>query len=294
MRLKCGCRCVLTSFTPDCRPRCFAFACRFRWQLLQLLVHSLAVVLIPLRLGFRSSFTSTSTFWVVVDCILCLAFTLDTLAGFMTAYYSDGRSNLEADPIRVARHYFMTWGVFDAISALPLAPILELTVDASDAGSGRWALFIVRLISLLRVAKFAAILRQIRVSPRMQRLFRHVNPSQILLFELLLTLLLAWHWIACIFWFLYTQSSPSSASIAYVSNQQPYPLSLHWAISVTTGLGTPIRATNEGQSFYEGLVVCLGIGMQSFFFGTVSLAREDEYSDADSQFEQMPAICTEA
>ena len=88
-------------------------------------------------------------------------------------------------------------------------------------------------------------------------------------------LVLTWHWFACIWWCIVETDEHFGRSAdpqvaADLETRSSYMLAFHWAISVTTGLGAPVHAASTGQSFFEALVVCIGIAMQSFFFGTVA------------------------
>ena len=56
------------------------------------------------------------------------------------------------------------------------------------------------------------------------------------------------------------------------ATRHPYIISLHWAVTVWTGLGAPIRAISSTQSMYESFTVALGVTMQSLVFGTVASA----------------------
>ena len=40
----------------------------------------------------------------------------------------------------------------------------------------------------------------------------HLNPALLRMLELMLTLVLAWHWIGCIWWFLRTNDDPTAVS----------------------------------------------------------------------------------
>ena len=48
--------------------------------------------------------------------------------------------------------------------------------------------------------------------------------------------------------------------------------SVHWAVSVTTSLGVPVKADTAMQSMYESFVVCLGVSLQAYVFGAVASA----------------------
>ena len=93
--------------------------------------------------------------------------------------------------------------------------------------------------------------------------------------RLVALLVLTWHWFACIWWCIVETDEHFGRSAdpqvaADLETRSSYMLAFHWAISVTTGLGAPVHAASTGQSFFEALVVCIGIAMQSFFFGTVA------------------------
>jgi hypothetical protein len=92
--------------------------------------------------------------------------------------------------------------------------------------------------------------------------------------------LLTWHWLACVWFFLASSETSGGIAIdielgstgdtmaASAAARPSYVISFHWAVSVSTGLGAPIRALTQSQSLYESFTVCLGIAMQAFVFGT--------------------------
>ena len=253
----------------------------FRWLLMHLVVDAACVIIVPLRLSFSPWFDDYETFWIGVELLMDVVFCIDTGLNAFTAFYREGGSVLVTEPWRVLWHYVSTWGVIDLASSLPLAPLLLATGNASDATSVIGA----RLLKLVKFAKFASLVRELRTSRELQKLLRSVDPSLLLLGQLLFTVMLTWHILGCLFWFISTYAAAhvsgvreaavgaAAADMAaaaggdafaqVAAGRAPYIISFHWAVSVTTGLGAPVRAISEAQSLYEAFVVCLGIAMQA-------------------------------
>ena len=82
------------------------------------------------------------------------------------------------------RHYWTTWGPFDLLGALPLAPPLLL----AGASPSSPELCAVRLLKLLRVAKLIATVHEVRDSRFVRRALREVDPAIVLLVELVVQL----------------------------------------------------------------------------------------------------------
>ncbi len=256
---------------------------RFRWQLLHIVVLQCAVILVPLRLAFPRAFSQEDV-WIVVELAMDLLFCVDTLMNALTHYKKPFETQYVTDPPRVIQHYLLTWGVPDVVSSLPLAPALLLAGAPPDSRE----LVLARLLKLGRFAKLTVLLRELRSSKRAQKLLEAVDPALVLLGQLLMTIFLFWHWVACIWWFISSQTlhwtGESGASLdaeacvvgdelsCTARDRSPYVIAFHWAVTTSAGLGAPVRALTNAQSLCESATVCLGICIQSVVFGSVASA----------------------
>ena len=271
---------------------------RFRWLLLNLCMLCICVLVIPLRLAYTAWYADSNDAWIALELVLDLFFCVDTLVSAVTSYYKEGRSVLETNPHAVLRHYCMTWALPDLGASLPIAPLL-LATGTPPAG---WAMLVLRLFKLERVAKLIVVVHEVRDSKSMMRAMRSVDPAIVLLVELVVMVLLTWHWLACVWFYIAAvegKGGPLTDELAtlqgdelaaFASARPSYVISFHWAVSVTTGLGAPIRALTGAQSLYESFVVCLGIAMQSFVFGTVASAVGQVDEGARTRMRKLEAI----
>jgi hypothetical protein len=141
-------------------PRCKARR-RFAWQAFHVLALVCCVVLVPLRLGFPSSFDDDDA-WFTAELVVDLVFVVDTLTSAVTPYHREGKTLLVTDPRKILSHYAWSWGVFDVASSLPLAPLLYWSGGAPDPRAA--PLVACRLLKILRFAKLLAVLREMRKS----------------------------------------------------------------------------------------------------------------------------------
>ena len=274
---------------------------RLRWQLANFAALLACAILSPLWIAFADQWLlgPLGTFWLLIELSMDACFCADTCLSAVTSYYREGRSVLESDPRKVFRHYLGTWGVVDLAASLPLAPLLIATgVPASSL-----MVCAVRLLKLERVAKLATVVHDLRRSRAMQRLLRSVDPAHILLAELFSLVLLMWHWLACLWFYISSVNEAAGgtaidldlaaggdATAAQAASRSSYVISFHWVVSVTTGLGAPIRALTQAQSLFESATVCLGIVMQSFVFGTVASAVGQVDEGARARQRKLEAV----
>lgn len=94
--------------------------------------------------------------------------------------------------------------------------------------------------------------------------------------RLLGVLLIIWHWISCIWWSILTideaagMNRPPIIAERVARGMPPYMIALHFAISVSTNLGSTTDALSSGQVVFEVGVSCFGLVLQSLIFGTVA------------------------
>jgi CRP-like cAMP-binding protein len=263
---------------------------RLRWNLLHLVMLIACVFLVPLRLCFAPFVAER--FWLSLELALDFFFLADTASGFFVGYYRDGQSVVERDRRKVAKNYLTQWFCLDIASSLPLAPILLLSTGNFDDPASHLTTTVlgVRLLKLFRCARLAHLVSSLRNSRRMQKLLQSINPSTILITDLVVAVFILWHWLCGVFWFLQLTAESGISPYADISIRHPYVISLHWTVSVTTGLNSPVPAITDAQALYESLVVCLGLAMQSFFFGTVASAVGELDLGAKERSRKLQAV----
>ena len=250
---------------------------RFRWLCFKLAVLLLGSVYPSLRLGFAHQFAEHDLLWTLLELAIDLVLMVDIGLSFVTAFYAEGRTSLEAEQRKVAHHYLTTNFIFDLVAAFPFCIIIYALGD--DAA---W----LRLTRVLRVAHFYRATGRFHSHKLGQRYVRSFSSEMVVLIELLLVVALVWHWVGCIWAFNITtegglkfdpyEQDTHDTAIADDGTELPgYVPAIHWAITVTTGLGAPFRAQSNRQALMEAGTVVVGVAAESLIFGAVSSVVDD-------------------
>jgi hypothetical protein len=91
-----------------------------------------------------------STAWFVIDILILLAFFVDLVLNFITAYYDDD-DNIIVNKKKIAFHYFQTWFFLDLCSIVPITIILD---SSGDVGSLSTLAKLPRLYRLVKMTRF--------------------------------------------------------------------------------------------------------------------------------------------
>lgn len=171
-------------------------------------------------------------------------FLLDVVLNFRTSIHVGGKTITSGS--EVARHYLRTWFLVDFLSAIPM----ELILGFEDPLFGS----VLRLLRLLRVKQLLS----------QQRLFTSLNPTILRLAVFISWVLLAAHWISCIWISLGGCAEETDILRRYLR-------SMYWAFATlgTVGYGDITPVTNM-QTIYAIFVMILGAGMYGYIIGNVA------------------------
>ena len=125
--------------------------------------------------------------FVVFNAVVNTCFILDIFATFRTMIMVEGL--YVRNPHTIARAYIRSpWFALDVLAALPVSLILTAV-----GYSG----------SLARVNQLSRAFRLFKLNFVMRRIEEHmqINPAVVRIFKLFAMLMLMWHWIGCIWWY---------------------------------------------------------------------------------------------
>jgi len=194
-----GCGASTASVLPLLHPESQAL---FVWQCIVNVAVSWVAIVAPLQAAFDEQFEQ-ELLWALANLVVDLIFLADIFVSFRTGFYHDGV--LVMDPERVARKYLRGRFALDVIVCTPYVWFVSGdTFDGDfDYHSGSATLVrIVRLVRLLRVVP-RLLRNDARRVKRTTSLFLDVlrfNPSVARVCQLLLLVLLAAHWVGCLWW----------------------------------------------------------------------------------------------
>jgi len=272
----------------------FESSVRVRWDFMQAIMLFLSVFFIPLMLAHETMVGWSA--WNTVELLVDVFFGLDIIIGACTPFYTDDSLTLISKPKPVIIHYLRTSFLTDILVAFPLGSVLQ--ADGRDSMEQ-----LLRLSQALRVFKALRKARSASKWHRIQRLFGQASSQRASVIKLLLALVLTWHWMACIWWFIITHDGSASlgfhAGIWVVSppvngggngdvssitgTGVAYLISFHWAVSVTTCIGTPpLPVCTPWQAAMESITCAVGVCMQSAFFG----AAAEAYNASNEQLRE--------
>jgi CRP-like cAMP-binding protein len=163
---------------------------RLKWDFMMILLVFYYALAIPVQMAFinEDADLPTTIFEIVATVIFCFDMWVNT----RTAFKEDGI--LQIDPKVIRNAYFQSWFVVDLVSCLPI----ELASGSSEGGSSTFK--VNKLLRLLRVFKLFRVFRLARILQRVEEVTKF-NPSILRLVRLLFFMVLVWHWIACLYWF---------------------------------------------------------------------------------------------
>jgi CRP-like cAMP-binding protein len=118
---------------------------KMRWDAFVGLLTLIAVILVPLRLGFVNYHTVDPT-WLVIDFAIDGSFLIDIITNFRTAY-EDSSGFLVTNWKMIAKRYLMSWFSIDFVSTIYIPPSLK-------------ALKGLKIIRILRLLKARARARE--------------------------------------------------------------------------------------------------------------------------------------
>jgi hypothetical protein len=261
------------SVSPDNRLRT-AWTVVLGW----LLVFTCCVL--PLRIAFPILFSGThEPFWNGLNIFIEWYFVLDVILNFFTGFRTrEGALDFRLSSI--AKHYLRGWFLVDMMSSIPL--------DTISHATGVEVNIVLRLNKTLRVARLMRVMAILRANKSVRS---YIDPAVMKLFQLILFLLLAWHYVGCFWWALCTAFDrpiverlrvldpmmqctddtlleptliPCDAievsDVPLVGIGDCYLAAFYWAVFMSTGLNVVITpGLRGGLIMYECLVSFLGV-----------------------------------
>ena len=161
------------------------------WQVITNFALAFVALVTPLQVGLLE--IRWDALFFITWCV-DLIFMIDMVLQFVTMYPKTTARGLELEfrPCKIAKHYIMTWFFLDFLTLIPL--------DTIGLLSGADRLKDLRSIKVIRVLRLLKLMRLLRSSKLTHRVEIPVSiPYQhIALLRFLLVLILACHWLACV------------------------------------------------------------------------------------------------
>jgi len=245
------------------------------WEISLICVLAWTCVIVPLKLAFDDWFASAA--WRTLDVVIDTFFLWGVAFNFFIGYRRDDGGMVELDRRKIAKRYLKGWFFIDSVSSIPF--------DSMDT----WGL---RIPSIFKLNKVLRILRLFKAINRLcrskmianftKKYMFFINPAVIRLFELVMVVILIWHYIGCLWWYVARESGmPTETRLLVLQivgdvSELPnglvqYLAAFYWATMMTTGLNVAAGPGNSaGQISYEILVTFLGICMQAYILGAAS------------------------
>ena len=264
---------------------------RVHWDMVVILLIIFYIILMPLRSSFRRTthvdFIHIRGIWLYLELGADAIFCADVLVNFRTSYrLKDG--TLITDPRAIAMRYLKTWFFLDFISSFPIDFVFLFIREQNDSSKS------IKFVRTIRVLRYSKVLRVMRLYNLNGRLLNStLNPGLIQLSRLILTLLTAWHFIACCYWsislaqgFCLGEEDDSFAvgfkncleewtpytGLKKRPLQEQYTQAFFWAVQVSTGIGRDIIPRTNGQVAFTILVIVFGMLMYASIIGAISSA----------------------
>lgn len=218
---------------------------------------------------------------------------IDLCAHFVIAYDDDLRDIQVTSLTNIARRYASLWLWIDLLAVLPF----EYVFVSESSSNKTLKRELVRMVKLVVVHRLI-LARSMRPSlPGSAPL----NPSLLALWKLLLSIMFAWHWVACFYWAAVVEP-PQSSLLEEVDEWSPplrvlrsqeaivrYSYALHWAIGVTTQTTSPIPST-LAQLIFGTCITIIGFLMMSLIIGSATTALSDLQAQGSQVSMRLQAI----
>mmetsp|Transcript_43717 Transcript_43717/g.119438 ORF Transcript_43717/g.119438 Transcript_43717/m.119438 type:complete len:918 (-) Transcript_43717:185-2938(-) len=174
------------------------------WDLFVTVMLVLTLTTLPMAMAFEDVYKALFVPNLLTDVIFCT----DIVKNFFTGYV-DLNDMIVLDPVKIRWQYGKTWFLPDLVSSIPL-DVIMMAAGASETSSraSRMARTS-KMVKMLRLVRLAKVFRLLRVGKVFQlvRLFKmhmedklgfRVSDGTVKLVRLVLFLLVAAHWIACL------------------------------------------------------------------------------------------------
>ena len=219
--------------------------------------------------------SGSTTMSTITNALIDAVLLADVGITFFRAYEDDLRDIIVTSRTHIMSRYLRGWFTADLLGALPLDWILMAAVQTSDTTDlGRT----LRLVKMIRVLHILVPRDGVSIS-----IDPVMNPSLISLMRLVFSLVLMWHWTACMYWKVSTDGIASNATDVFDANHEWYPspavmnsstvvrylAALTWSIGVTSQTFRPEPSTIPQQVF-TNVVAVVGILAMATVIGSAT------------------------
>lgn len=259
--------------------------CRRRlvWEVVCFLMVMYEVLFIPLQLLPMPA--SPALFWVETSAMLF--WTADLLGSFFVGYYDSGA--LEMRPRKIAAAYARSFLILDATIVVTDWVLIALQIDQAEAlgvlrtGKALRIARALRLVHILRLAKVISFTEEIEAFLRSEGLRTCFGIS-----KLIFAIVLANHYIACVWYAIGASASPNAQHGRYISwldhlKTQAgdegevglsllYATSLHWALTQFTPASMEVVPQNVYERIFNVVVILFALVSFSSFVSSITNA----------------------
>ncbi|CAE7532795.1 KCNH6, partial [Symbiodinium pilosum] len=161
------------------------------WQVITNLALAFVALITPLQVGLLEiELDALFVLTMLVDFV----FVVDMVLQFVTMYPRTTARGLEWElrPQKIAKNYLRTWFFLDFVTLIPF-DMIGLTSGTDSLKDLRS----IKVIRVLRLLKLMRLLRSSRLTHRLE-IPLSIPYQQVALFRFLLILVLACHWLACV------------------------------------------------------------------------------------------------
>lgn len=247
-----------------------------RWDLATTLCLFFTIFVTPYEVAFLET-KLNALFWI--NRFVDLIFTIDIGFTFHLMYVDAESGKWVASLARIRQRYLSTTFVPDFVSVLPFDVVGVIVEDQAVSD-----LKILRIIKLIKLAKLMRILRAGRLLRQIENAYP-INYGVMQLVGFLLSVVLAGHWLACMFrmtvalttddvtvdtnWILRMKQDGDIPPDATVYDE--YIVAYYWAIMTMTTIGygdVPLTTTEERFVCILGMM--LGTAFYTYIIGAVT------------------------
>jgi len=219
----------------------------------------------------------------------------------------------------IALDYLSKWFWIDLVATFPFEQLSPENTDSNAGDGGAEGTNLVKSFKLVRLIKTLRIIRAGRSMKQVMD-FISFNPAKLRILQLLFFMIVALHWMACVYWYVSDAeieifaeaaycdgNAPLSESIIFSreatnlwipprevicdhTNSEQYLYSLFWAVMVFTGIGRDVQPVSPLEHIVSILMILGGIIMYSIVIGQATSAFSNlEASDAERR-QKLEAI----